>query len=125
MFRLATRRLAIGAYAMFMVEQKHNPKLKGLQVAERGKMTSKLYNALSPADKAALQKRAAAQPSHSRKAKGPNAAKGEKKKSSPRAPSAYAKFVKDNIGRFEKLPHRDRMTAVAKLWKQHSARQQK
>lgn len=121
MLRFVPRRLAIGAYTLFMIEQKNNPKLKGLQVAERGKLTSKLYKALSPSDKAALEKRAAAHPSLKRKEKAPKAAKAAKS-STPRAPSEYAKFVQANIGRFEKLPHLDRMKAVAKLWKQQQAR---
>ncbi|KAG5490743.1 hypothetical protein JKF63_00865 [Porcisia hertigi] len=121
MLRFVPRRLAIGAYAMFMIEQKNNPKLKGLAVAERGKMTSTLYKSLSPGDKAALDKRAAAYTSFGRK-KSSNKQSVNKKPRSERAPSLYAKFVKEHIGRFEKLPHRDRMKAVAKLWKQHNAR---
>lgn len=119
MLRFIPRRLAIGAYTLFMMEQKSNPKLKGLAIAERGKMTSKLYKALSPGEKAALEKRAAAHPPLKRK---------EKKKTGKatktgavRPPSEYAKFVQANIGRFEKLPHLDRMKAVAKLWKQQQA----
>ncbi|GET93683.1 kinetoplast-associated protein, putative [Leishmania tarentolae] len=121
MLRFIPRRLAIGAYSMFMIEQKNNPKLKGLPVSERGKMTSKLYKSLSPSDKAALDKRAAAYTSFKR-GNQKTKAKGEKKTRSPHVPSAYAKFVKENIGRFEKLPRLDRMKAVAKLWKQHNAR---
>ncbi|KAK7194081.1 kinetoplast-associated protein [Novymonas esmeraldas] len=116
MLRFVPRRLAIGAYAMFMIEQKNNPKLKGLKIGDRGKTTSKLYKALSSSDKAALDKRAAAYTSFKRG--GGGAPKKTPKKSATRAPSAYAQFVQANIGRFEKLPHRDRMKAVAKLWKQ-------
>ncbi|CAM44367.1 putative kinetoplast-associated protein [Leishmania braziliensis MHOM/BR/75/M2904] len=54
MLRFVPRRLAIGAYSMFMIEQRNNPKLKGLAVADRGKMTSKMYKALSANEKAAL-----------------------------------------------------------------------
>ncbi|CAC9552782.1 kinetoplast-associated protein [Leishmania donovani] len=121
MLRFVPRRLAIGAYSMFMIEQKNNPKLKGLSVSDRGKMTSKLYKSLSASDKAALDKRAAAWTSFRHKSQ-KTKVKGEKKPRSTRAPSAYANFVKANIGRFEKLPHLDRMKAVAKLWKQHNAR---
>lgn len=121
MLRFVPRRLAIGAYTLFMIEQKNNPKLKGLQIADRGKMTSKLYKALSPSEKALLEKRAAAHPSLKRKDKEGKAAKAAKS-GAPRAPSEYAKFVQANIGRFEKLPHLDRMKAVAKLWKQQQAR---
>ncbi|KAG5465907.1 hypothetical protein CUR178_00622 [Leishmania enriettii] len=121
MLRFVPRRLGIGAYSMFMIEQKNNPKLKGLSVTDRGKMTSKLYKALSANDKAALDKRAAAYTSFKHTKAKPKA-KGEKKKGAERRPSVYAKFVKENIGRFEKLPHLDRMKAVAKLWKQHTSR---
>jgi hypothetical protein len=124
MLRFVPRRLAIGAYTLFMIEQKNNPKLKGLQIAERGKLTSKLYKSLSPSDKAALEKRAAAHPSLKRKAAAPKAAKGAQT-GLPRSPTNYAKFVQANISRFEKLPHRDRMKAVAKLWKQQQARSSK
>ncbi|KPA81723.1 putative mitochondrial [Leptomonas pyrrhocoris] len=124
MLRFVPRRLAIGAYTLFMMEQKNNPKLKGLRIAERGKMTSKLYKSLSPADKASLEKRAAAHPSLQRKDKAPKAAKAAKgaKTGAARTPSEYAKFVQANIGRFDKLPHLDRMKAVAKLWKQQQTR---
>nr|Q07053.2 RecName: Full=Kinetoplast-associated protein 4; AltName: Full=Histone H1-like protein p16; Flags: Precursor [Crithidia fasciculata]prf//2206467C histone H1-like protein [Crithidia fasciculata] len=124
MLRFVPRRLAIGAYTLFMMEQKNNPKLKGLKIADRGKMTSKLYKALNPNDKAALEKRAAAHPGFKRKEKEPKELKAAKaaKTSTPRAPSEYAKFVQANIGRFEKLPHLDRMKAVAKLWKQQQMR---
>lgn len=120
MLRFVPRRLAIGAYSMFMVEQKNNPKLKGLPIAERGKMTSKLYKSLSPHDMAALEKRAAA---YQRTAK-PKAAKAPKVKSpdAPRRSSPYTQFVKANIHKFDQLPHRDRMKAVAKLWKQQQHR---
>ncbi|CAJ1013090.1 hypothetical protein Q4I28_008403 [Leishmania naiffi] len=124
MLRFVPRRLAIGAYSMFMIEQKNNPKLKGLAVADRGKMTSKMYKSLSANDKAALDKRAAAWGSFKHKS-GKTKTKREKKVSTSRSPSAYAKFVKENICRFEKLPHHDRMKAVAKLWKQHNARSAK
>ncbi|KPI90558.1 Kinetoplast-associated protein 4 [Leptomonas seymouri] len=124
MLRFVPRRLAIGAYTLFMIEQKNNPKLKGLPISERGKMTSKLYKALSPNDKASLEKRAAAHPPLKRKDKASKSAKAAKgaKSGGQRAPSEYAKFVQANIGRFERLPHLDRMKAVAKLWKQQQAR---
>ncbi|CAD2213195.1 kinetoplast-associated protein [Angomonas deanei] len=120
MFRVAPIRLAIGAYSMFMVEQKNNPKLKGLPVAERGRMTAKLYKSLSPAEKEKLTVRAlnyvSKKPAKEKKEKKAKAAKGT------RAAGPYALFVKNNISKFEKLPHRDRMKAVAKLWKQQKSR---
>lgn len=127
MLRIVPRRLAIGSFSMFMIEQKNHPKLQGLAIADRGKMTSKLYKTLSPSEKAALEKRAANYVSKKpRKVKaqatGIDGAPTAKKAKVTRAPSAYAMFVKSNIHKFDKLPHRDRMSAVAKLWKQQKQR---
>ncbi|CCW63288.1 unnamed protein product [Phytomonas sp. EM1] len=122
MLRFINRRLAIGAYSLFMIEQKNNPKLKGLPIAERGKMTSKMYKALSPQDRDLLGKRAAAHPSPTRSKKLKSTSTEKKKSKSPRKANAYMNFVKENMNKFEKLPHRDRMKAVAKLWKQQKQR---
>ncbi|KEG05965.1 kinetoplast DNA-associated protein [Trypanosoma grayi] len=115
MLRFCRSRLAIGAYSLFMVEQKNNPALKGLPVAQRGKVTSKLYKALAPAERAALEKRAKAMPSAKRTKTSKSKATGEKKK---RAPSKYTEFVKANLPKYNQLPHKERLAAVAKLWRQ-------
>lgn len=122
MFRCASRRLAIGAYSLFMIEQKNHPKLQGLAVSDRGRLTSKLYKALSPSERAQLQKRAAVYVSHKRQAKAKTVSGVPKKPAGTRKPSPYATFVKENIHKFDKLPHHDRMKAVAKLWKQQQQR---
>ncbi|RNE98339.1 kinetoplast DNA-associated protein [Trypanosoma conorhini] len=123
MLRFCRSRLAIGAYALFMMEQKKNPALSGLPIAQRGKMTSKLYKALAPAERAALEKRAKAMPSLKRAKKPKAGAKGEEKPK--RAPSKYAQFVKANLPKYSQLPSKERLAAVAKLWKQQQQLQQK
>ncbi|KAH9578119.1 hypothetical protein LSM04_005422 [Trypanosoma melophagium] len=123
MFRICRSRLAIGAYSLFMMEQKNNPALKGLPIAQRGKVTSKLYKALSPSERAELEKRAKAMPSRrTKQSKGKTLEKGAAKKRRP--PSKYAKFVKDNMAKFRHLPQKERLSAVAKLWKQQKLQQQ-
>ncbi|PWU97733.1 kinetoplast-associated protein [Trypanosoma cruzi] len=121
MLRFCRSRLAIGAYALFMMEQKKNPALSGLPVAQRGKVTSKLYKALAPAERAALEKRAKATPSPKR-----NKMKGiEKKEQKPkRKPSKYAQFVKANLPKYSQLPNSERLAAVAKLWRQQQQQKQ-
>lgn len=114
MLRVSFRRLAMGAYSLFMREQKSNPKLAGLAIGDRGKMLAKMYKNLSPAEMTSLQNRASKIPTPERKSKKVKADGTPKKK---RAPGKYAAFVKANIGKFEKLPHLQRMSAVAKLWK--------
>ncbi|KAF8291454.1 kinetoplast-associated protein [Trypanosoma cruzi] len=121
MLRFCRSRLAIGAYALFMMEQKKNPALSGLPVAQRGKVTSKLYKALAPAERAALEKRAKATPSPKRNKTKEN----EKKENKPkRKPSKYAQFVKANLPKYSQLPNSERLAAVAKLWKQQQQQQQ-
>ncbi|EPY33874.1 kinetoplast-associated protein [Strigomonas culicis] len=119
MFRFTLRHFAIGAYSMFMIEQKKNPKLAGLAIGDRGRMLSKLYKQLSPHEKQKLDVRARAYVSSKPKKEKTKRAVAEPKAKRTAAPSAYALFVKANIHKFEKLPHRDRMAAVAQLWKQH------
>ncbi|EAN85213.1 putative kinetoplast DNA-associated protein [Trypanosoma cruzi] len=121
MLRFCRSRLAIGAYALFMMEQKKNPALSGLPVAQRGKVTSKLYKALAPAERAALEKRAKATPSPKR-----NKMKGndEKEQKPKRKPSKYAQFVKANLPKYSQLPNSERLAAVAKLWRQQQQQQQ-
>ncbi|KAF8288053.1 kinetoplast-associated protein 4 [Trypanosoma cruzi] len=120
MLRFCRSRLAIGAYALFMMEQKKNPALSGLPVAKRGKMTSKLYKALAPAERAALEKRAKATPFPKRKKSKANG-NGPKPK---RKPSKYALFVKAYLPKFRKLPNSERIAAVAKLWRQQQQQKQ-
>lgn len=125
MFRFCVRRLGVSPYALFLKEQKNNPKLKGLAIGDRGKLTAKLYRQLSPAEKAMLEKRAKNVQyggSGQRKTAAAPAAPKPKKAKGTRAPSAYATFVKQNIGKFEALPHRDRMKAVAELWRRQKGR---
>lgn len=112
MMRFTLRPLAIGAYSLFMREQKANPKLQGLPIAKRGKMLATLYKGLSVAEKGSLLKRASAIPTPVRKVKIPK----EDRPKVKRPPSRYAKFVKANIHKFDKLPHLERMAAVARLW---------
>nr|CCC93999.1 putative kinetoplast DNA-associated protein [Trypanosoma congolense IL3000] len=123
MLRVSRLALAIGSYALFMKEQKDNPALKGLPVGKRGQMTAKLYHELSPADRADLDRRAKAMPSATRK----GSVKAKVKAKSPsntsrnankRPPSKYIQFVKANMSKYSQLPHRDRLVAIAKLWKQ-------
>ncbi|RNF08407.1 kinetoplast DNA-associated protein [Trypanosoma rangeli] len=121
MLRFCRSRLAIGAYALFMMEQKNNPALSGLPVLQRGKVTSKLYKALAPAERAALEKRAKTMPSPKRTKKTKATTKsGEKPK---RALTKYAQFVKANLPKYSQLPNRERLAAVAKLWKQQQQQQ--
>lgn len=112
MMRFTLRPLAMGAYSLFMREQKSNPKLQGLPISKRGKMLATLYRDLSPVDKTSLMKRAAALPTPVRKTK----VNTDDKPKVKRQPSRYAKFVKANIHKFDKLPRLERMKAVARLW---------
>ncbi|CCW70003.1 unnamed protein product [Phytomonas sp. Hart1] len=122
MLRFINLRLAISAYTLFMIEQKNNAKLKGLRISERGKMTSNMYKALSPQDRELLLKRAAAHPPLKRSAKTIKTSADKKDPKKPRKATAYTIFVKENMNKFDKLPHRDRMKAVARLWKQEKQR---
>lgn len=107
MFRLATRRLAVSSYALFMMEQKNNEALDGLDIAARGRMTAKLYHALSPKDLAALERRAARHAAFKRKTP------------KPRRPSRYALFVRRHMQdrAILRVKPSKRFAAVAKLWR--------
>lgn len=109
MLRFTIRRLGVSAFSLFMREQKKNPKLKGLVVQKRTKILSSLYKKLSATEKKALMKRAETAKFRSQKCQAP--------KNRKRTVSPYNKFVKQNIHKFDKLPHMERMKAVAKLWK--------
>ncbi|CBH16002.1 kinetoplast DNA-associated protein, putative [Trypanosoma brucei gambiense DAL972] len=120
MLRVSRLSLAIGTYSLFMKEQKNNPALKGLPVAKRGQATAKLYRELSVTEREELAKRAKAAPSATRKKSVPKT-KGKEKVTGgggKRKASEYTEFVKSNISKYSNLPQRERMTAVAKLWKQ-------
>jgi len=101
--------LKVGAYSLFMIENKKNAALQGLKIAARGKATAKLYNALSVADRTALETRAAKHAGFKRHSAAP------KKK---RAASPYNKFVaaKSKLPEIQKLPFKQRLSAIAKLW---------
>lgn len=113
MLRFTLRRFAMGAYSLFMREQKNHPRLKGLAMADRARVLTSMYKNLSPSEKQSLVNRAAATPSTPRKSK---IGKMPGTSRTKREPSAYNRFVKENIHQFDKLPHLDRMKAVAKLW---------
>lgn len=110
MLRYVGPRLAVGAFTMFMMEQKHNPAFIGLTVADRGRMTAKLYHALSPKDHAALKRRALRAPSLKRR---------PPQKPKPFRPSRYHRFLKAHINdpQFKKLSPPRRMAEIAKLWR--------
>lgn len=109
MLRATCRRFSISPFTLFMIEQKKNPVLKELAIGARGKMTAKMYKALSPKDMRALQKRAAAAPSFKRSKKRPV---------QPRRPSKYNLFQRKNIKdpKLRRLPVQKRMKIVAQRW---------
>lgn len=110
MLRVSFRRFAIGAYSLFMREQKSHPKLVGLPVSKRGKALAELYRNLTPKEKESLVERAKNTERQAKKIKKIRQP-GEK-----RPLSKYAQFVKAHIHKFDALPHKERMKAVAKLW---------
>ena len=89
--------------------------LAPLPITQRGRLLGKWWRAMSPAEQAPYVK-AGAQMKFTRKAtkKSKKASSGIKRK-----PSAYNKFVATNSKRadIQKLPVRERMGAIAKLWK--------
>ena len=63
MFRATLQQRAVGAYSLFLIQQKNSKALKGLAIVARGKATAKLYRALSAADRTTLNAAAAKHPS--------------------------------------------------------------
>ncbi|KAG8339872.1 hypothetical protein ERJ75_000042000 [Trypanosoma vivax] len=124
MLRLSRLALGVGPYSLFMKEQKNNPALKGLSAPERGRATAKLYNELSTVERNELMKRARATPYGSKSKKKPSKPKPART-DGRRTPSRYAEFVKANIAKYAQLPQRERMTAVAKLWREQKHATQK
>ena len=66
MFRATLQQRAVNTYSLFMIQQKNNSALKGLAIPARGKATSKLYKALSAADRKTLNTAAAKHPGFKR-----------------------------------------------------------
>ena len=66
MFRATLQQRAVNTYSLFMIQQKNNKALKGLAIVARGKATSKLFKALSAADRNTLNTAAAKHPSFKR-----------------------------------------------------------
>jgi hypothetical protein len=81
---------------------------KGLHLgAGRPQRLGKIWRALSTADKAKLAAAGAKIKVHPR-------VKAPKR---PRKLSAYNKFVRANYSKVKRLPHKQRLGAIAKLWK--------
>ena len=66
MFRATQQQRAVSAYSLFMIQQKNNSALKGLAIVARAKATSKLYRALSAANRTTVNAAAAKHPSFKR-----------------------------------------------------------
>ena len=66
MLRATLQQRAVGAYSLFMIQQKNNTALKGLALVARGKAQIKLYRALSAAARTTLNAAAAKHPSFKR-----------------------------------------------------------
>lgn len=114
MFRFYGARLALGAFSVFMKENRYHPKLKGLGAGPRAKVLSQMYKELSPEEKQLLLERAAKVPFVFKKPRPPKEEKPEKTPKRP--PSEYMLFVKENLHKFDSLPKGERMKAVARLW---------
>lgn len=112
MFRRTTVTAARSVYSVFMVQQKKNKLLTGLDIGKRGQALAKLYRALPKAELAKLKATAAKLPAY--KKKSPAQKKAARK---PRALTAYTKFVKANIKKQSGKTLVQKMKAVAKLWR--------
>lgn len=104
MFRRCSTRL-VSPFVQFVIESKGT--LTGIPAASRGVALGKQYHALTAKAKAALVARAKATPLV-RKPKAPK---------QPRAPSAYALFVKKNWNTVADGTAPQKLKAIAKLWK--------
>lgn len=99
------RRRVMSAYSLFMIDTKNDKVLSKLAVPQRGKLLAKMYRQLSTADLTALKKRAAVK--HF---------KPRPRRTGPREPSPYMKFIGKHMGKTAGAPTA-RMRSVAKLWK--------
>jgi hypothetical protein len=96
----------IGVFGLFMKESRRFPALKNLEIPARGRKLGELYRALSPAQLAALKKRARKVPNPPRNPKTPVT----------RKPTKYNYFVKKHINNFSGTAP-SRIKRVAKLWR--------
>lgn len=96
----------IGVFGLFMKESRRLAALKNLEIPARGKKLGELYRALTPAQLAALKKRARKVPNPPRNPKTPVT----------RKPTKYNYFVKKHINSFTGTAPA-RIKRVAKLWR--------
>lgn len=98
-------------FSVFLMDNKKNPSLQGLSIASRGKALAKLYKNMSKAEKAKLDKRAAAMPSIKNKN-----IRARERRSKNAYKSEFSVFVKENYHLVAKLPLSTRFQALSQLY---------
>ncbi|CUG85598.1 kinetoplast DNA-associated protein, putative [Bodo saltans] len=98
---------AVSSFGLFLRDTKNSFLLKGLGFQERSKKVTKMFHALTPAERATLERRAK-KVSYTRRPK-----KADRRRLPNK--SLYTQFVRKQFGKVTGLP-RARMTKIGKLW---------
>ncbi|KPA81735.1 putative mitochondrial kinetoplast DNA-associated protein [Leptomonas pyrrhocoris] len=106
MFRVARVLRGVSPFSIFLMDQKSNPALKGVPIAKRGRMLSKMYKELSQQQRKELQKRAESHPSMNKK----------KTRKRPSRKSEFSEFVRENYNVVKGLNYRKRFSALSQLY---------
>lgn len=106
MFRVARVLRGVSPFSIFLMDQKSNPSLKGVPIAKRGRMLSKMYKELSQQQRKNLQKRAQSHPSLNKQK--------PRKKSSHN--SEFSEFVRENYKVVKGLNYKKRFSALSQLY---------
>jgi hypothetical protein len=106
MFRVARILRGVSPFSIFLMDQKSNPSLKGVPIAKRGRMLSKMYKELSQKERKDLQKRAQNHPSLNK----------QKPRKKPSRNSEFSEFVRENYKVVKGLNYRKRFSALSQLY---------
>ncbi|KPI90550.1 putative kinetoplast DNA-associated protein [Leptomonas seymouri] len=106
MFRVARVLRGVSPFSIFLMDQKSNPSLKGVPIAKRGRLLSKMYKELSQQQRKDLQKRAQNYPSMNKKKQHK---KGTRK-------SEFSEFVRENYKVVKGLNYKKRFSALSQLY---------
>ncbi|KAL7695619.1 kinetoplast DNA-associated protein [Lotmaria passim] len=106
MFRVARVLRGVSPFSIFLMDQKSNPSLKGVSIAKRGRMLSKMYKALSQQQRKDLQKRAQKHPSLNKQKPRKKAARN----------SEFSEFVRENYKVVKGLNYKKRFSALSQLY---------
>ncbi|CCW70009.1 unnamed protein product [Phytomonas sp. Hart1] len=98
----------VSPFSIFLMDQKNNPALKGISIASRAQVLSKMYNELPQKQRRDLQKRAKAYPSLKKKV--------TKTRRTKRPNSDFSNFVKANYNKVKDLNYKQRFSALSQLY---------